>query len=286
MVDGIANGIHTARIDAWVGAFLIEARAIGRTVVVRYAFGVRANGRTIHHTANAIVIAWRRMAWIDFVALRFAFNERIADHSIRARTNWTVVHRSACGPVAAHVRTRVNAFIVHAGFRSLTIGTDDALGMAAGASWCSVVAGNAFADGRIGRRATNRIYSARRRIAWILRGQWFVTFRHNYAATEGVTSCSRRARTNRNVIRYGANGFGAAHANAWILTPVANARFAHWTIGIAGALWPASFVRIPVIFASAFAHGMIIFDATACIIPAWRWIAWILIVTRNICSRK
>lgn len=40
MVDGITNRIYTACADTWICAFLIEARAIGRTVIVRYAFGI------------------------------------------------------------------------------------------------------------------------------------------------------------------------------------------------------------------------------------------------------
>lgn len=90
------------------------------------------------------------MAWIDFVALRFAFNEWIADHSIRTRANRTVIHSFACGTIAAHIRTRINALIVHTSLCSLTIRANDAFGVAASASWCSIIAGNAFADGRIG----------------------------------------------------------------------------------------------------------------------------------------
>lgn len=284
MVDSIANSIHAARIDAWIGAFLIEARTIRRTVIVCDAFGVRANCYAIHNTTNAIVIAWRWLTWIDFVTLWFAFDEWIADRSIWTRTNRTVIHRFACGSIAAHIWARIDAFIIHAGLCSFTIGANYTFGMATSTSWSSIVARNAFADGRIARRTTNRIYSARRWIAWILRAQWFFAFHHDHAATEGVTSCARRTRTNRNVIRYGANCFGTAYANTWILTFVANARFAHRTIGISRTLWATSFVRIAMIFARALTHGMIIFNATTCIISAWCWNAWIFFIARNICS--
>lgn len=121
MVDGSANGIYAACIDAWIGAFLIEARAIRRTVIVGYAFRVRANGGAIYYTTNAVVIAWRRMAWVDFVTLWFAFDERIADSSIGARANRAVIYRFACRTIATHIWTRIHAFIVHAGLGSFAI---------------------------------------------------------------------------------------------------------------------------------------------------------------------
>lgn len=84
------------------------------------------------------------------------------------------------------------------------------------------------------------------------------------------------------MIRYGANGVGATYTRAWILASIANARLAHWTIGVAGTFGSAAFVWIAVIFAGALAHSMIIFDATTCIISAWRRNAWILGIARNI----
>lgn len=57
MVDGIAYGINAACVDARVGALLIEACAIGRTVIVCDAFGVRTNGDGIHDATIAIRIA-------------------------------------------------------------------------------------------------------------------------------------------------------------------------------------------------------------------------------------
>lgn len=79
------------------------------------------------------MIAWRRLTWVDFVALWFAFDKWIADHSIGTRTNRTVIHRFTCCTVTAHIWTWVNAFVVHTSLRSFAIRTDDALRMTAGA---------------------------------------------------------------------------------------------------------------------------------------------------------
>lgn len=133
------------------------------------------------------------MAWIDLVSLWSAFDERIADHAIGTRTNRTVIDRFACGTIAAHIRTWIDALIVDACLRSFAIGTDDTLRMASGARRGSVVAWNAFANGRIAGRTANRVDSAWRWIARIVSVQWLFAFDDDHAATEGVAGCARRA---------------------------------------------------------------------------------------------
>lgn len=86
------------------------------------------------------------------------------------------------------------------------------------------------------------------------------------------------------MIRNGANGFGAAYANAWILAFVANARLAHRTIRIARTLGATAFIRIAVIVANAFTNSEIVFDTATCIVSAWSWHAWILLIAWNICA--
>lgn len=273
MIDHITNGIQSARADAWIRAPLIEATAIGRTIVVRHTLGVRANGCLIDNATHAIRIAWRWHTRIDWLLQSTsALDKRIADGVTGTRANRIVVHCLAQGAIATHVRTRIDAFIVDARFGSCTIGANHALRCASRARWTAKVARNTFAHGRIANGSAHRIHTARRWITWIYRCQRRFFALHNYdALAESVARCARRARANRYVIGYGARGFGATDSDAWILAFVADARFAHRTVRVAGALGSAAIVWIAMVVANAFANGIVVVHSAAGIVSARRW---------------
>lgn len=115
MVDDITNRIHTASIHTRIAAFLIEAAAIGRAVVICNTLGIRTNGRPIDDTAEAIYVARIGRTWIFLFPSDWStFNKWIAGRLAGARTDRAVVHCLTDGSKATHIRTRVNAFIVHA----------------------------------------------------------------------------------------------------------------------------------------------------------------------------
>lgn len=173
MVDHAANGVQAAGRVARVAALLVEAAAVQRAVVVGDALGIRADGVVVDHLTVAVRVARRRQARVGRLVFDGhwpALDERIAERLIGTRANRAVVDGSARCAVAAHVRARVDASVVHARLGARAVRADDALRVAAGAGRPTRVAGDALANGHAAAGAAHGVHAARRRVAWIVRG--------------------------------------------------------------------------------------------------------------------
>lgn len=273
MVNGITNRIHSARIQTRITTFLVETASIRRTIIVCDTLRIRTNSGAINDTTEAIDIAWIRHTWIGwFIQNRSAFNKWITKRLAWARTYRTVIYRFACRSISTNIWTWINTLVVHTRFGSWTIWANHTFWLTTSFPWITEIAWNAFAYGHIALISTNCIHWTWRWIAWIFWSfYWSFAFNNDNTLSECIASCSWRARTYRNVIWYTADGFSAAHSNAWILAFVSNTCFAHWTIRISSTFWSTSFIWITMIIANTFTNGVSIFSATACIITAWWW---------------
>lgn len=92
---------------------------------------------------------------------------------------------------------------------------------------------------------------------------------------EGVAGGALGTRANRNVVEHGAEGVGAANADAWVDAAVAHARLVHGAVRVAGTFGATAVVRVAVVVAHAFADGVVVVDATMGVVTARRRIAWV-----------
>lgn len=114
MIDGAANGIRSASVDARVAAALIEAGSIGSTVVVNNALWICTFRSAIDYMAEAVWSTWRWIAWFNFGVGWFAGGEWISNHVVDTRTDRAVVDCVTLCTIAADSRTWISAFIVDA----------------------------------------------------------------------------------------------------------------------------------------------------------------------------
>lgn len=156
MVDRGTEGVRSARIHAWVAAFLIETCSILRAVIVDDALGVRTDCDSIVDTTKSVGSTRRRIAWVDRFGLTTG-HKRITDHLRWTRAYRTMVERMTLGTVATLSWTRIDALVVYARPVTLTVRIDCTFGLASRAGWCSEIPWNALTNGQVVRCSANGI---------------------------------------------------------------------------------------------------------------------------------
>lgn len=191
MVNGIANSVYSASIQARITAFLVEAASIRWTIIICDTLWICTNCSSMNLTTEAIDIAWIWYTWIGwFIQKRSTFNKWITKRLTWAWTNWAMIYCFACSSVSTNIRAWINAFIINAWLCSRTIWTNHTLRMTPSSGWISEIARNTFTHGDIALISTNCIHWTWRWVAWIFRiWRWYVFFNKN-ALSECISGCA------------------------------------------------------------------------------------------------
>lgn len=200
VVDGIADGTHTAGVNAWITATLIVAGTIASTVRINDALGIAAKRSAVVYTANSIPFARGRIARIDGVALlRLALGKWIAYEFVHTGTNRAVIHYQTLRVVAAHAGTGIDALLVDACQIPGTIRINGTLWSTPAGEGRAVISGQTLTQGAGSVTSTNRIDAARGRVTWV-RVVLMVYAMYRGAVPEGIARQIVGTCTNRNVI--------------------------------------------------------------------------------------
>lgn len=114
MINHIADGVNSARSDAWIGTVLIHAGSSWATVGIGDAFWVGAGRLSVNDSAVTVGAAWIGQARVNRLWWTLALVEWITNHILGAAADWAVVVHVADGLIAANAWARINALQVGA----------------------------------------------------------------------------------------------------------------------------------------------------------------------------